>query len=160
MSWFHPLDVTVTFEDRTYKLGESIDVAVELSAHDSVQVREGSINLICDEQWVDMWIVQVSAYRWGRVSDPGISRRLPQAPITKRGSHVNHERFYPSSARLLRNERLSPGTPYLYDARLDIPPEGPPHAYDATVSWQLVATFDVVRARDVTESRTVTVTLI
>lgn len=160
MSWLRPLDVTVTFEDRTYKLGESIQVAVELSARDSVQVREGILSLICDERWVDMWTVQVSAHRWGRVSDSGISRGLPQATITKRGSQVNHERFYPSSARLLGNERLSPDTPYRYDARLDIPLKGPPHAYDATVTWQLVATFDVARARDVTESRTVTVTLI
>lgn len=160
MSWLRPLDVTVTFEDRTYKLGESIQVTVELSARDSVQVRAGTIALICDERWVDMWTVQVSAHRWGRVSDSGISRGLPRATITKRGSQVNHDRFYPSSARLLGNERLSPGEPYRYDATLDIPPEGPPHAYDATVTWQLAATFDVARARDVTEIRPVTVVLI
>ena len=160
MSWLRPLDVTVTFEDRTYKLGESIQVAVELSARGSVEVRAGNISLICDERWVDMWTVQVSAHRWGRVSDSGISRGLPRAMITKRGSKVNHERFYPSNDRLLGNERLSPDTPYRYDAMLEIPLKGPPHAYDATVTWQLVATFDVARARDVTVSRTVTVALI
>ncbi len=160
MSWLRPLDVTVTFEDRPYKLGESIQVAVELSARDHADVREGRISLICDQRWVDMWTVQVSAHRWGRVSDSGISRGLPRATITKRGSKVNHDRYYPSSAQLFRNERLSPDTAYRYDATLDIPLEGPPHAYDATVTWQLVATFDVARARDVTESRTVTVALI
>ena len=160
MTWLRPLDVTVTFEDRPYKLGESIEVAVELVARDHAVVRQGTIRLICDERWVDIWSVQVSAHRWGRISDSGISRGLPRAMITKHGSKVNHDRFYPSSAQLLKNERLSADTPYRCDAKLDIPLKGPPHAYDATVTWQLVVTLDVARARDVTESRTVNVTLI
>ena len=46
-----PLDVILTFEDRSYKLGETISCDVELVAKADVEVREARIDLVCQVHW-------------------------------------------------------------------------------------------------------------
>ena len=46
-----PLDVILNFENRSYKLGETISCNVELDARVDVDVREGRIDLVCQVHW-------------------------------------------------------------------------------------------------------------
>ncbi len=45
-----PLGVKVSFEDRVYGLGETINLALELSPKRDMQAREGRVDLVCEEQ--------------------------------------------------------------------------------------------------------------
>ena len=41
-----PLGVNVRFENRIYKLGDTIDLALELSPRRDIEIREGSVELV------------------------------------------------------------------------------------------------------------------
>ena len=77
-----PLDVTLTFEDRMYKLGETISCQVELVAKADVDVREARIDLVCQVHWAESYTVMVPAVRGhpvvGQWSDrPAVFMCLP-----------------------------------------------------------------------------------
>ena len=46
-----PLEVTMVFKDRSYKLGETIDIHLELKAKRDVVIREGRVDLMCQEKY-------------------------------------------------------------------------------------------------------------
>lgn len=45
------LDVSLFFEDRPYKLGETIEATVQLNASREVKVRKGRVDLVYDVSW-------------------------------------------------------------------------------------------------------------
>ena len=45
VSRLRPLEVNMVFEDRSYKLGDVIDIDLELSARRDVVIREGRVDL-------------------------------------------------------------------------------------------------------------------
>jgi len=45
-----PLNVKVSFEDRPYKLGETISLTMELSPKRDMEIREGRVDLVCEER--------------------------------------------------------------------------------------------------------------
>ncbi len=51
LSRLFPLEVKVSFEDRGYGLGETINLTVELSPRRDMEVREGHVDLLCEEHW-------------------------------------------------------------------------------------------------------------
>ena len=57
VSRLRPLDLEILFRERTYRLGEPIDLTVELSPRRDCDVREGRIDLMVEEQWTDRSIV-------------------------------------------------------------------------------------------------------
>ena len=161
VSRFRPLDVKFVFEDRPYKLGETIEIEVELNARCDVEVREGRIDLMCEEHYKQTFSVAVTRSTGGGLRGGG-------PPITiKENRQVTHTRdeSYPhSSAIFLSEARLRSGETNRHKVRLMIGPEPPQHMSDATVteakvSWALEAVFDVAQARDVTDSQQVQVTL-
>ncbi len=46
-----PLELSFDFEDRSYELGDTIDVRVNLTASGDVDVREARIDLVCEERF-------------------------------------------------------------------------------------------------------------
>ena len=53
ISRLRPLDVAISFEERTYRLGEPIDLTIELMPHRDCDVREGRIDLMVEERWFE-----------------------------------------------------------------------------------------------------------
>ncbi len=140
VSKLRPLDVTVDFAGRIYKLGETIDVTVELRAKGDVEVREGRVDLVCEERWTEnFWVKQYSG-AWGGIT----VGTVPKVDLKE------HREIYTSSSfRFLQAAQLVADRREVHRARLDIPSEAPPHAVDGTVKWSVVATVDVVRGRDI-----------
>jgi hypothetical protein len=46
-----PLEVGLEFEDRTYRLGDTINVTVDLNPRGDVHVREARVDLVCQERY-------------------------------------------------------------------------------------------------------------
>ena len=161
VSRLRPLDLNLVFENRPYKLGETIDVMVELNARSDYEVREGRVDLVCEEHYTESYTVMVhdsravaAQYRLPR----GAS--LPPPPmIPKQVTKEHREIYIHSSSVFLQDTRLRPGATSRYNVRLEIQPEPPPHADKATLKWKLVTAVDVPLARDITKKQAVKVIL-
>ena len=155
-----PLDVKLLFENRTFKLGEAIDLTIELDAKRDVEMREGRVDLTCEVSWAEVNTVMVPI---GNRSDAGAPAGLAgiymPTKIPKTVYKEHKDTYAHSSLIFLQDVQLQVGTTRTYQARLQIEPDSPENAGKGTVSWSLVATIDVARARDVTTTQQVDVTL-
>ena len=159
ISRLRPLGVKLDFGDRSYKLGETIDITVELNPRGDVEVREGRVDLVCEVRWREISTVKVVASR-GAIPQPASGRSAPPAVwVTKQVTKERKETYVHSTVVFLTNTHLHSGAPGRYNARLDIQPEPPAHAAEGTVKWQLLTTIDVAGARDFTRKRKVQVTV-
>ena len=157
-----PLEVSMSFEDRSYKLGETIDITLELSARRDVMVNEGRVDIICQENYQQTFTVPVT-----KPAAPD-SRGQGSPAITITGSKQvtqNRSESYSHGCNVFVSEaRLRSGASSRHSVRLKTSQEPPLHMSDPTVTklevkWTLVATFDVAQARDVTERQPVRIAL-
>ena len=49
----------VSFEGRRYKLGEAINLTMELSPKRDMEVSEGRVDSVCEEHWTESFTVMV-----------------------------------------------------------------------------------------------------
>ena len=148
-----PLNVKVSVEDRSYRLGETINLTVELSPRRDMEVREARVDLVCEEVWREVFTVMMPV----RGHSPYAREHAPSVPQQRTNTH--REAFVHSSVVFLENAQLRSGVAASYSLRLDIGTEPPPHADEATLSWRLKTTVDVAGARDITARRLLKVTL-
>ena len=154
-----PLDVNLVFEDRPYKLGETINLTVELSARGDVEVREGRVDLVCQVSWTEVSTAMV-AVSSGAVFGPLGAVSAVSTPRIPRQLHKEYnESYVHSCAIFLEDTRLEPDTNCSYEFGIDIQEEPPTRANEATVRWNLVTVVDVARARDVKTRRAVKITV-
>jgi len=157
-----PMEVSFEFEDREYRLGDTIQVDVELAPNAEVSVREARVDLICEERYVENYSVSSP----GLYSNPGVGS--PRAQISNQVVREEKETYVHSTQVFLSDSKLSAGASVQYQARLDIQPTPPVHADDArelqkdadrswTFKWTLVMTVDVVRGRNPKRQRIVKV---
>lgn len=150
-SWARSLDVNMTFEDRPYTLGNSIDVKVDLNAIRDVTVRHGRVDLVYDVRWIAPDTVH---HPMGRLSRPGpgghvmnsYALRVPTKKL------VEHKHTYVlGSTSFLEHAHLEVDTRGSYNLRIQIHKDDPPYAFikGASIDWSLVAVFDVAWAVDV-----------
>ena len=148
ISRLRPLDLEISFPERTYRLGEAIDLTVELTPHRDCNVREGRIDLMVQEQWTERFtmtyekpVVQTGAR--GNVQVLGTTTE------TREIVREHKEKYAHSSAAFLEATRLDAGRPTRYRVRLDIQPEPPARAEGAKFKWWLQTVIDVAGARDI-----------
>ena len=162
-----PLNVKVSFEDRPYKLGETINLTMELSPRRDMEVREGRVDLVCEEHWTESSTLMVPDRRsYGGAAGIGGAAGfrgagaayVPPPMVPKQATEEHRETYVHSSVVFLENAQLRSGVAARYNPRLDIDTEPPPHADKATLSWRLKTTVDVAGARDITARRPVKVT--
>ncbi len=158
VSRLRPMAVNVVIEDRPYKLGDVMSVVVEASVRGDVEVREGRVELVYEERWLEVWETKVPVRTSGAGSDAALTRGAPPTTMTKQQSKSHKDTHVSSSAVLVEGTWLNSGAAYTYSARLEIPLEIPVHGPKANVTWWLVATFDIASARDITKRRELTVT--
>ena len=108
-----PLGVNFSFEDRSYKLGETIDLTVELSPRRDMEVREGRMDLVCEERWTDVSTEGVLVGGSGRGSGHLIPKQV-----------VRHHRepYLHSSVVFLQETQLRSGARTRYSAKLSSAP--------------------------------------
>ena len=151
-----PLEVTMVFKDRSYKLGETIDIHLELKATRDVVIREGRVDLMCQEKYKQALTVTESK--------AGPSTNAGPFKETRAVTHSRDESYRRSGAVFLFNVRVRSGATGRHRVRREIGPESPQHMSEPTVteeevSWALVAAFDVAQARDVTSRYPISVAL-
>ncbi len=159
------LDLKLDFAQRTYKLGDTIDVTLDVQLHTDVNVREGRVELVCDQNWAKLATTFIpDTYATATPAGGVISGKTGQITQDRKESFVH------SSVRFLDAGSLSPNAASTHTARLRIEPTPPPRLADAmaldrdansawTFKWKLVATVDVVRGRNPRRQRAVTITL-
>ena len=98
-----PLELALDFEDRTYQLGDTINVTVELVPNADVDVREVRVDLIREERYVSTtastFILDIHA----AAARPG------GGGLTEIRGHMtkeNRETYVHSSAAFLSNTRV------------------------------------------------------
>ena len=123
ISRLRPLGVKLDFGDRSYKLGETINITVELNPRGDVEVREGRVDLVCEVRWREISTVKVVASRGGMPKLGGYAP--PTAWVTKQVTKDRKETYVHSSVVFLTNTQLHSGAPGRYNTRLDIQPEPP-----------------------------------
>ncbi len=137
LSRLFPLGVKVSFEDRVYKLGETINLTVELSPRRDIEVREGRVDLVREEVWSEVYTLMMPVKR-GHA--PVMSGHAPSVPQQR--TKTSREALVHSSVVFLEDTRLASGRTDSYNARLEIEPGPPPHARQGEVRWRLVTTTD------------------
>ena len=148
---FRPLDVRLVLKDRPYRLGEAISLTVEVQAKREVEVREGRMDLVCEEVYPEVYALKVPAYRRRVLGSSIIDTPLPAPMISEQVTEARVMRYVHSSGVFLTNERLRSGVSKRYSMTLEIQPERPPHADIARLTWELVATLDVGQGGQVTK---------
>ena len=133
-----PASARVELEDRTYGLGDSIKLSIELQARREIEIEEARVDLECEEQWADTYVKMEPLGKTGGMLGRGKPMPGPAAP--KRHVEVHTNTFVHSSVKLAGPIRLVPGSPARYDVTLDIADERPPHASGGMLKWRLITT--------------------
>ncbi len=154
---FSPLSIRVDLEERPYKLGEVIDFKLELKPRGQVEVREGRIDLVCEENYIET-IFDVMPDLTGGSHGRTINSSIPLSRVPKRITKKHRNKFVHSSVVFLANAHLSAGLPSDHSASLSIRPEAPAHAGDGKIKWTLEITADLAGSRDVTLKKPIAVT--
>ena len=160
-----PIELSFDFEDRSYRLGDSVDVELTLVPSGDLDVREARVDLILEERFMHRYENVAPANLRGGVR--AIDRR---SQITRRASEVRKETSVHSSVVFLNETRLASGVPSKHKATLQIETVPPQHAEEAAAlqrdasqswsfKWRLVASVDIVRGRNPKKQRALKVTL-
>ena len=156
VSRLRPIDISITFEDRAYQLGETIRVDVEVTPHMDVTVREAHMEIVCLARYTE--IGQRQQYL-------GLARGDTGLPVSERfGSDLTSASLESESAftypgpTFVKELRLSTGSPNRHRLTLDVPAELPENVSGfgprsrAKTDWSIVVSVNVAGARDVSES--------
>ncbi len=152
VSILFPMGIVITFEHRPYKLGETINVTVELVPRRDIEVREARVDLVRYTRHTEVSTVLV----------PPLPSRAPRFRATmsmavhKRVIQTYRDSYVQGSAVFLQAGRLPSGQASIYNVGLEIMPERPKRQSDRT-RWRLVTTVDVVGGRHITAQRMVSV---
>jgi len=146
------MDVAISFRERTYGVGDTIDLTIELRPHRDCHVREGRVDLMVEEQWTERSTLTTEKPVFASTGGARGVGNVKQIGTTTQTKivEVNHkETSAHSSITFLENERLASGSPASYSVRLEIQSEPPSHTVDVKLKWWLQTVVDVVGARDI-----------
>ena len=158
LGFFSPLKLRVLFEERAYKLGEAIDFMVELKPRGNVEMREGRIDLVCEENYVETTVETMPSLTGGSHRTAIGNSSVPLGGVPKRITKKHRNRFVHSSVVFLTDAHLRAGLASDHPVRLSILPEVPSHAGDGNVKWTLEITADLAGSRDITQKKSITIT--
>ena len=155
ISRLRPLDIEVSVPDRDFRLGDTINIDVELEANRDCEVREGRVDLMLEERWIEQYSTTVEKPIFARVQSgtwgTGYSKQTGSVTETKAGTDHHESIIVHSSATFLKDATLKSGRPGRYTVGLTIKPDMPANAGTATLKWWLQTAIDVAGARDVGE---------
>lgn len=153
------LQMRLVTEDVSFVLGRTVDVVVEVEARRDVEVQEARVDLICEQEWTEIYTVMVPPPdAFGHRDTPvhtqqGFTPRVPQQVTEER-----KETYVFGGSVFLTDERLYGGEGNRYSVKLALDAERPPQIENATLRWTLTAKIDVPRSPDVTVEQDATVT--
>ena len=107
-----PVSARVEFEDRSYELGSSMNLSVELNARREIDVEEARLDLECEERWADTYVKMEPLGRTGGMIGRGkpMPGLRPQSATSKSTpTRSSTAALRSPAASILRRRRL-PGT--------------------------------------------------
>ncbi len=161
------MELALDFDDRPYKLGETIRLTVEMDPNGSVDVREARIDLVCQQRYSERSTVTYEKpIRQVGGAETGIiyATQVGTETVTKQVNKQHNETFVHSSIALLSSAKID--APRRLSVDLEAEQVPPPRAEDAkdlvkdrerswSFKWTLVLTVDVVRGRNPKKQRRV-----
>ena len=156
VSRLRPIDIAISFEDRTYQLGESIRVDVEVTSRGDVTVREARVELVCLARYTE--IGKRQQFAGIARGDTGFHVQEPFGSDLTSDTRETESKFTYPGPTFAKELSLSEGVSNRSRLRLDVPTELPeivagsgPRSR-AKTEWSIVVSADVAGARDVSES--------
>lgn len=149
LSRLYPLDMSLTFDNRPYGLGDTIHVVVELTPIRDAAVREARLDLVCEEDFILSYTV-MSPGRPSMTSHRNPGEVFVSPPLLRRRvKKEEKDTFVHSSVPILGNATLRRDAAVQMEADLYINTQAPPRVSVARIEWRLEGVVDVVMARDV-----------
>jgi hypothetical protein len=142
----------MVFDRRSYALGESIDIDIVFEARRDVLVKEGRVDLVCQDDYKQTTpVTYVTRFAGGykKASPPLITMKRTRQITRSRNETYSH-----SSTVFLTDTRLRSGETTKHNVRLDIDLELP---QTVNATWSLVVSFDVAQARNVSNRQPITI---
>ena len=157
-----PLDLGLDFNDRSYRLGETIDVRVEVTAKGRIDIRKAGVVLMCDQKFAETYTVSGP----GLYSSSGVG--APRPDISSQVGDERTESYIHSRKAFLSDATLESGESKSLDVRLAIGTAPPRRLKDArsldddaarswSFGWRLVVSVDVAGGRDASVERDIKV---
>ncbi len=161
VSRLNPVEIRISFPNKTYRLGDTVSLRVDMTADIDVTVREARISIECDIRYTEMrlGISRGDAVNRGPAVIPDTAPRTITESV-----EVELSDTYPAQT-FLTHQRLQVGRMNSAAVRFQIPSELARNgAYAQSMarpafSWRVVVTADISLARDVTESKPIEVAL-
>ena len=163
-----PLELALEFEDRIYELGDTIDIELSLAPNGDVEVREGRVDLLCEEVYStsQAGIVGITG---DAMQGGNVFKSTDYVPMSSWVSQRT-DSYVHSGVVFLTDTTLRPGSSGTYSAKLQIQSQPPKHLDEArdlhrdaesswSFKWRLMASVDIVRGRNPKRQRTVKVSL-
>ncbi len=156
---FQPLRIGMKFDDRTYRLGETVDITVILTPSKDVSVRSARVELLCEQRYV----------RWEGMPTVVSGARLSQTSLSQGGGMDSRtEPLVHSGVRFLDETMLSASGDHEHPVQLNIATMVPPRVVDAKLlqrdasrgwsfEWFLVLSVDVRMGRNSSGRRKITI---
>lgn len=159
--FFKPRTVPISlkFEDRTYKLGDTIEVVVELKPTHKVEVRGGMVELVLEEKFTKTETVRTMGMGGSASMQGGVVTRSNDYLAATPTTTSKIEKSVRSTGSLVGTTVIDAGQSYSYTVKVPIGISEPKHLQDAkeleqdstqswSFTWKLVATVDVPRGKD------------
>jgi hypothetical protein len=104
------MEMRVTFEDRPYRLGETINIVVELIPKGDAEVRKAWVDLMCDQRYTEVYMKTVpSSHRFAGSGTSSGTIRVPG--YTKQVTEKRRANFVHSTATFMEDTRIQSGHP-------------------------------------------------
>ncbi len=161
-----PVELTMVFEDRSYKLGETIDIDLEVRARRDVVIREGRVDLMCREYYKQTTTVTyLEDYAKRNHGFKKLTKPFVTFTDNREITRTRKQTYSHSGAVFLTDTLLRSGATSRHEVRLEIGLERTEHMSGSTVDggevpWALVAAFDLAQARDVSDRQPIKVALV
>ena len=153
------MEMKIGFDDRTYRLGETIDLTIELDPVREVRVRGGTVELVLEERLSEAKMGHQMGVGGASALQGGVPVRTTDYVPMQQTMSVKSETRVHSSTEFLGESTVTPDGPNTHRLSLRIQPTPPKRLDEAkerqkdakssiTFHWTLVARLDVVRGRD------------
>ena len=153
LKWMRsPARMSMSFDDRAYRLGEAVDLTVELRARKDLQIIEGRLDLVVEKRYAEQQTRMV-ATRESRIVTRGPKTHLhPRVEILE-----HHEQFVHSTAVFVKNGQVLSGKTVQWNPRLNIGSKPHPSAVIGLFTWYLLAALRVPDGDEIKHAMEITV---
>ena len=154
--------ISLEFDARTYKLGESLDLSVEIVANRGMRISEGLVDLHHERRYIESSQKMVPDYMANRINmRANLAGRQPtKIMVPKRVTETFQDRYRHSSVDFLNDIELSENAVQKFNATMEIQSETPPHYGEGETKWILEVVLILPNGREITKEEEVVISIL